>query len=74
MADIDLGPDYHVAQLGPRGWAFQHPLACRPNLLACPFNDVAHRDWTEQPAPLGTYRCDLKDDRLVLSALPDAAA
>lgn len=31
-----IGPPYHVVQFdGDGGWAVQHPLACRPDLLAC---------------------------------------
>lgn len=34
---VDLDDDDgHVVELGETGWAIQHPLACRPNLLDCP--------------------------------------
>ena len=65
-----LGPEYHVAQIGADGWTFQHPIGCRPNLLACRFNDIAQRDWQRAPAPLGRYRADLDAlDRIVLGPL-----
>lgn len=51
--------DEHVIQLDPNGWTIKHPLPCRPNLFACPFN---HAAVTIQGARLGRYTCWLDED------------
>lgn len=49
--DTDEG---HVIQLDEEGWTIKHPLACCPNLFACPFNKAAVR---LDGVVLGRYRC-----------------
>lgn len=57
LAALDDDPE-HIIDLRADGWTIKHPLACRPDLFACPVNRAAERDLTEQPAmPAGQYRC-----------------
>lgn len=56
----------HVVDLRTDGWTVQHPLACRPNLFACPVNRAAERDLTERPSQApGQYVCALNADGLL---------
>lgn len=44
---------WHTIKLETDCWRMAHPIDC--DLWDCPFNDVT-RNWTEPPAPYGTYR------------------
>ena len=61
-----IGPDYHVVDVQPDGWAIQHPLACRPDLISCPVHRAAMAQWSDPPGPVGRWRVDTS---LQLSAL-----
>lgn len=48
----------HVVEFTDEGWAIQHPLACRDDMLGCQFhkyirNDAKHRG--EPPVAPGRY-------------------
>lgn len=63
--------DRHVLQISANGWAIQHPLACRPDLLSCPVHQAAGkaREPMEQLSQRlnrqlghGRYVCGVHDD------------
>jgi hypothetical protein len=58
----------HVIEFRADGWTIMHPLACRPDLFACPVNRVAGVGLTEPPAALGRYEVSLNDagDQLLI--------
>lgn len=61
-----FGPD-HVVEIGPGDWTLQHPLACRPDLLACRFNAAMHRTFPEPPdVEPGRYAALLDEDGFVV--------
>ena len=43
--DLDLE---HVVEFDAYGYGLQHPVACRPNLLRCPYN--VHLASLDEPA------------------------
>jgi hypothetical protein len=43
----------HVAELGTTAYTIQHPLACRPDLLACPYSGATLEG---PPTERGRYR------------------
>jgi hypothetical protein len=62
--DVDehLVSDTHVATFAEAGWGLQHPISCRPDLLACRA-DRWLRSFVEEasvPAP-GRYRVLISD-------------
>lgn len=55
---------YHVIEYGEDKFVIQHPLTCRPNLLACPASQAGvHED--DVPDELGRYAVTVVDGRLV---------
>lgn len=53
IGDVD-----HVIEFRITHWTLQHPLACRPDLLSCPFTDEVVHDMVGRhtaPAPPGLY-------------------
>ncbi len=60
--------DQHIVELRESGWTIQHPLACRPDLFACPVNRAAERDLAEPPGVLGRFEVTVNDldDRLLI--------
>lgn len=54
---------YHVGDFGEHAFTIAHPLACRPNLLDCPYSGVGVE---EPPGKLGRYRLSLDDDGRLL--------
>lgn len=68
LAELErsFGPD-HIVDLGPGDWTMQHPLACRPDLLACPFNAAMHRTFPEPPdAAPGRYRAVMDEGGFIV--------
>lgn len=64
-----LGDDSgHIIEFRPDGWTIQHPLACRPNLFACPVNRAAEHDLAGGEVPPGRYECEVNDigDRFLI--------
>lgn len=57
----------HVIEFRADGWTLKHPLACRPDLFACPLNQVAEEMSGPLAAP-GRYEVELNDlgDRLCI--------
>lgn len=53
-----LGPEHHVFETNPSGWAIQHPPACRPDMLACPISQ-ASMEFDEPPVPDGRWRVEI---------------
>ena len=47
-ADID---PRHIIDLAHTGWALQHPLSCRPNLLDCAFHTVTSKHFYDVADP-----------------------
>ncbi len=33
----------HLLKVGPEGWTLQHPIRCRPDMFACPVNQLMMR-------------------------------
>jgi len=69
---LDADPR-HLVKFDADHWVLQHPLACRPNLFACPLNRVG---FPGPPDVLGVYVVGLNDagDELLLGGLvPDRA-
>jgi hypothetical protein len=67
----------HRIEVRADGCIIMHPLSCRPNLFACPFNDAARESDDVSP---GVYECSLAGDLAVvlvgarvLDGGPDAA-
>ncbi|MGW5556879.1 DUF6085 family protein [Micromonospora sp. NPDC003944] len=60
LAPVDDDPR-HIIEFRPAGWTIKHPLACRPNLFACPFNRAALA-LDSPPAKYGRYVVDLSDE------------
>lgn len=62
------GDASHLVEFREDGWTLQHPLACRPNLFACPVNRVAEQDLRQPPGVLGVFECGVNDlgDRFLL--------
>lgn len=58
----------HIIAFRPGGWTLQHPLSCRPNLFACPVNQVAEASLDGPVCPPGRYECSVNDigDRLLI--------
>lgn len=57
---LNPGPEdrEHYIDFDETGWAIQHPLACRPNLLDCGLHHaitLAAAGWDEPPRPPGRY-------------------
>lgn len=53
----------HVVEFRDDGWTLKHPLACRPNLFECAFNDCAIAG---PPLKLGRYAVTLGSSGLVI--------
>lgn len=53
----------HVIEFTEQGWTIMHPIACRPDLFACPVNRAAG-DTVRKGAPPdnGRYVCSLDED------------
>ena len=51
---------HHIVCFTERGFTIKHPVACRPNLFACPVNDAGEA-LDGSPAELGTWVCDLDE-------------
>jgi hypothetical protein len=53
----------HILHCDDVGWAIQHPIACRPDLLSCPFNDALNL-YMDGPPPegIGRYVVTLDSD------------
>lgn len=52
----------HVIEFTDEGWTIMHPVACRPDLFACPVNRAAG-DMVRSPVPRnGRYACALDGD------------
>lgn len=54
----------HVIEFTDQGWTIMHPIACRPDLFACPVNRAAG-DRIEQRGQWisdGRYVCSVTDD------------
>jgi hypothetical protein len=48
----------HIIEVrGEYDWTLQHPIAERPNLIDCPFNNALKVVWGKEP---GTYFCTLE--------------
>ncbi|MDD4866198.1 MAG: hypothetical protein PHQ28_03430, partial [Mycobacterium sp.] len=70
-------PEQHLIEMrADGGWTIQHPLACRPNLFACPVNKAAEQDLAAANVPAGVYECDINDlgDRLLIGDRVDQPA
>lgn len=49
-----LSDQRHVVEFGPDGYGLQHPLSCRPDLLACPMDEMM-RSFDGPPRKPGRY-------------------
>jgi len=56
----------HVVELREDGWAIQHPLSCRPDLLNCIANTAAMTMEDLCHYPNGRYYCTVHNDELII--------
>jgi hypothetical protein len=56
----------HVIQITDDGWTIMHPIACRPDLFACPVNRAAGDRLKTPIGPNGRYVCSLEDGQFTI--------
>lgn len=63
----------HEVEFGEDGWAMQHPIGCRPDLLACDMDDWLRELDLDGPPPagFGRYTVVKLDDTLLVQPLED---
>jgi hypothetical protein len=68
-------PEDHIIEFRAEGWTIQHPLACHPDLSACPVNRLAEAQLTRPPKVLGRFECSIGDlgDTLMIGDRIEAA-
>lgn len=63
-----IGEQRHIVDIGSESFGLQHPIGCRPNLLACPVGAALHA-LDGPPAAVGRYVVTLTDGVIALEQL-----